>query len=58
MEPPALQESLLNPDFNASHVVLLASEQMTGDLSGGAITRSLSARLTLQLFHTDLTEPL
>lgn len=57
MEPPTSQGSLLNPDFNASHVVLLALKQMTEDLRGGAIRRSLSARLTLQVFHIVLTEP-
>lgn len=58
MEPPTSQGCLLNPDFNASHVVLLAFKQMTGDLRGGAIRRSLSACLTLQVFHIALTEPL
>lgn len=58
MEPPTSQGSLLNPDFNASHLVLLASKQMTGDLRGGAVRRSLYARLTLQVFHIVLTDPM
>lgn len=50
MEPPTSQGYLLNPDFNASHVVLLALKQMTGDLRGGAVRRSLSARSNLPVF--------